>query len=298
MSGGGGSSGSTTSTQTVQNFSPEEAAQRAAVQAEATRLYNQTSGTIANAPYPGAQPVAPSTPTLNAQQMALTGANTQQTLANQLAAGQQFGMFDVLNPANNPSLQASIDAAIRPVTQRYMDAGGVMSQVRDQATMAGGFNTRSDIATGLAARGYLDTIGDIATNRTQAAYDKGLDTFSRTMALAPQNIAAQATPAQTVSAVGAQQEGYQAQTNDYDAAAREWSMNAPWMALQNYANIVYGGSAPGTTSTSTGQSSGGGTSSAMGALGGAASGAMIGSSFGPWGTAIGAGVGLMMGLFS
>jgi hypothetical protein len=150
---------------------------------------------------------------------------------------------------------------------------------------------------GVAGGRYLDTIGDISSRMHSDAYNKGLDTFSRTMALAPQNIQAQTIPAQTASAVGQQQEGYVQQQLDYDAAVRQWGMNAPWAALQNYANIVYGGSSPGTSSTSF--SSGGGSgSTAMTALGGAAMGASIGSMIPGIGTAVGAGVGLMMGLFS
>lgn len=294
----GGGGGTTTSTQTVQNFSPEEAAARNAVQSEAQRIYNATSGQITNAPYPGATPAPASTPTLQGQNAALTAAGTQANMAGQLSAAQGFGLYDVLFPQTNPALRASVDAAIRPVTESYTQAGGVLSQIRDQATNAGGFNTRSDIAGGIAGRGYLSTVGDISARMHSDAYNKGLDTFSRTMALAPQNIQAQTAPAQTLSAVGQQQEAYQQQQLDYDAAVRQWSMNAPWAALQNYANIVYGGSTPGTSSTSFSSGGGGGGSTAMNALGGAAMGASIGSAIPGIGTAVGAGVGLMMGLFS
>ena len=153
-----------------------------------------------------------------------------------------------------------------------------------------------NLAEGVAGGRYLQTIGDISATRTSDAYNKGLDTFSRTMALTPQTMQASLMPAQAMSAVGTQQEQYGQQGEDYAAAVRQWGMNAPWAALQNYANVVYGGSASGTTTT--GMSSGGGTSKAMSALGGAAMGASIGSVVPGVGTLIGAGIGLMMGLFS
>jgi hypothetical protein len=294
----GGGGGTSTTTQTVQNFSPEEAAARNAVQSEAQRIYNATSGQITNAPYPGATPAPASTPTLQGQNAALTAAGTQANMAGQLSAAQGFGLYDVLFPQTNPALRASVDAAVRPVTQAYTDPGGVLSQIRTDSMNAGQYGgSRQSLALGVAGGRYLDTVGDISARMHSDAYNKGLDTFSRTMALAPQNIQAQTAPAQTLSAVGQQQEAYQQQQLDYDAAVRQWSMNAPWAALQNYANIVYGGSTPGTSSTSF-SSGGSGGSTAMSALGGAAMGASIGSMIPGIGTAVGAGVGLMMGLFS
>ena len=295
---GGSGGGQTSSTQTVQNFSPQEAAARAAVQAEAARIYGETSGAITSAPYPGSVPVPASAATTAGQNTALNTANfLQDTTVPQLAQAQQFGMFDVLNPASNPALQGSIEAAIRPVTQAYTDPGGVLSTIRADSMNAGQYGgSRMNLAEGVAGGRYLQTIGDISATRTSDAYNKGLDTFSRTMALTPQNMQAALMPAQAMSAVGTQQEQYGQQGEDYAAAVRQWGMNAPWAALQNYANVVYGGSAPGTMTT--GMSSGGGTSKAMSALGGAAMGASIGSVVPGVGTLIGAGIGLMMGLFS
>lgn len=76
-------------------------------------------------------------------------------------------------------------------------------------------------------------------------------------------------------------------------ALQQSQINAPWQLLNNYSNLIqgqYGGNTSTTTPYYQNQLAGG--------LGGAASGAAIGSMFGPWGTAIGAGVGGLAGLFS
>jgi len=224
----------------------------------------------------------------------MAGTGTQQ-----LQRAQQFGMFDVLNPESNPALQASIQSAIRPVTQAYLDPGGVLAQIRSDSGAAGQYGgSRMGLAEGVAAGRYADTIGDIATNRTNEAYNKGLDVFSRTLALTPSTYGAMMTPANVVSGVGAQQEGYAQNQADYEAQARQWGLNAPWAALQNYANIVYGGSAPGTTTTGTTAQPNRVVSALGGAMTGyAAAGALTTSGFAV-NPLIGAGIGLMMGLFS
>lgn len=74
-------------------------------------------------------------------------------------------------------------------------------------------------------------------------------------------------------------------------ALEQAQINAPWTLLNNYSNLIQGNYG-GTTSTPYYQNQ------AAGALGGAASGAAIGSTFGPWGTAIGAVGGGLMGAFS
>ena len=85
---------------------------------------------------------------------------------------------------------------------------------------------------------------------SSAAYDKGQDTFAKTLMFAPQALEAGMTPVNWLSSVGAQKENYQQQLNDYAANEAMWKLNAPWIPLQNYASIVYGGASPGTTSTS------------------------------------------------
>lgn len=296
--GGGGGGGS--STQTVMNYSPEEAARRTRVQDEATRIYNATAGNIANSPYPGVKPVGLTGDQLTGQDLTRTAANTiAGQYIPQLAQATQFGLSDVLDPQSNPALNSTIDAAIRPITQSYTDAGGVLSNIRTGAINAGGQgnSTRQGIAEGIAAGRYADTIGDTAAKITSDAYSKGLDTFSKTYGLAPSVMSSLALPGQLYSATGSQDQAVQQAQEQYFADARNWGLNAPWLPLQNYANIVYGNGPSGSTTTSTG---GGQQSNAgMGAIGGAMAGAQLGSMIPGIGTGIGAIGGLVLGgLFS
>lgn len=291
MSGGGGTDSTTTAT--TQNYSPEEAAQRAKVQGEAARIYNATAPTISSASYPGAQVTPFSAETIAAQNLATQNAGEQQTGVGLMLHGLNYGLSGAMDVQNNPYLQSAISAALRPVTQSYVDPGGVLSSIRTNATEAGQFGgVRQGMAEGIAAGRYSQNAMDMASGMASDAYKTGQDTFSRTLALAPQTLQAANIPVNTLSGVGAQKENLGQEQANYDANARMWGLNAPWAPLQNYASIVYGGANPSTTSTSEGpaQSSGG----VRGALGGAASGAMIGNAVGmPW---LGAGVGALAGL--
>jgi hypothetical protein len=208
----------------------------------------------------------------------------------------QFGLGDVLFPETNPALRATQAAAIRPVTEAYTDPGGVFSNIRTGSMLAGGqgASTRQGIAEGVAGGRYLSTIGDISAKIASEGYAQGLDTFEKSLALAPQTFALGTQPAAVASAIGAQQEAFGQAQEDYNAAARSWALNAPWMPLQNYANIVFGGGSPGTQTVSTGAAPR--SNSALTALGGAATGAYIGSVVPGIGTTVGAGIGLLAGL--
>lgn len=244
-------SGGGSTTSTTQNFSPEESAKRVQVMDEATRIYGENAGTITNSAYPGATPVPFSPETQAAQNYAVNyalGPGLQQ--ANNINNAVQFGLKDVLFPSTNPALQSTIDAAVRPIYQDYTDPGGVMSQIRTQAGEAGQFgSSRQGIAEGIAAGRYANAASDAAAKVATEGYNKGLDTFSRTLAFAPQSIQAGMLPADVLGAVGLQNEMYQSELANYEAAARMWGLNAPWAPLQNYASIVFGGANPSTTSS-------------------------------------------------
>lgn len=248
------SGGSTTST--TQNFSPEEAAARARVQSEASGIYDSSRDWMMAQPYPGTKPAPFSPQTLTAQQYAqdyALGPALQQT--NNINNAVKFGLSDVLYPQTNPALQQTINAAIRPITESYTDTGGVMSKIRDAAQGAGQFgSSRQGVAEGIAAGRYADAVGDTSAKIATEGYGKGLDTFSRTLAFAPQAIQSGLMPSNILSGIGAQNEMQGQQLEDYLGNYRMWDYNAPWTPLQNYANIIYGGSNP-TTSSSMNQSS-------------------------------------------
>lgn len=287
---GGGGGGS--STNTTQNYSPEEAARRTQVMDEAKRIYEETAPTISSAAYPGAAVVPFSQHTLAAQQLATRNAEQAQGSIDQINSGVHYGLSGAMDVNNNPYLQHAISAAIRPTTEAYTDAGGVLSQIRTNAGQTGQFGgSRQGVAEGIAAGRYNQTINDTAAKMASAAYDKGQDTFARTLMFAPQALETGMMPVNWLSGVGAQQEGLAMEQAQYAADARLWGLNAPWAPLQNYASIVYGGASPSTTATST--YSGGGNQRNV--LGGVAGGAMYGAQFGPWGAVAG---GVLGGLMS
>jgi hypothetical protein len=281
------------STQTNVMYSPEEAARRAKVMAEAERVFGMTAGTTPQ--YPGPAPTPASADTLAAQErLRAFSTGTGQQLAQDTTKATQFGLSDVLYPETNKALQATQAAAIRPVTEAYQAPGGVLSNIRSQfmTNAPSGQSSREAIASGIAGRSYLNTIGDISTNIAFGGYQKGLDTFGRSLALAPQTYALGGQPAVTQGAVGQQQEQYAQQGEQFQADTRSFALNAPWMNLQNYANIVHGGSSAGSQTTS----SGGGTTNVQRA-GMALSGAALGFQMGgPYGAAAGAGIGLLLGM--
>lgn len=297
---GGDSPPPATSTTTVQQqFSPEEAAARAKVQAEAERIYNTTNPSLSSSAYPGAAPANFSADTVNAQNKLRAFANGKgQTIANEAGDALQFGLKDVLNPTSSPGFQASLDSATRRVGEAYTDPNGVLGQIRGNFTSgdSGGSGTREGIANGLAGRSYLNTIGDVTGKMTSDAYTAGLDTFSKTLAFAPNAYNLETQPAITEAAIGQQSEGQQQAILDYLSQQKQWGLSAPWLGLGNYANVVYGGSNP--TSVTSGVASTGSANKAS-PFGGALAGAAIGSSIMPGiGTGVGAGAGLLMSLFS
>lgn len=293
MSGGGGAKNGTTTTQ--QTFGPEETAARAKLFKAGGSAFDQQQGMLQGMGNPGATPVGASGATTQAQGMLQNyAAGAGQQNADSINSGVNYGLNGAMDVNNNTHLQGAIDAATRGIARNYTDPNGVLANIRSGSINNGQYGgTRQGLAEGVAAGRYATEIGDVANTMASDAYNKGQDTFAKTLALAPQSMQAGALPAQMLSAIGSQQEAYGQQQQDYAAAGRQWELNKPFAAIGNYANMINGLSAPGTVATnSSGGSSGG--SKAMGALGGAAQGAMMGSVIPGVGTAVGAGLGALM----
>jgi|SRR5687768_2007647 len=286
-----------TTTTTQQTFSPEETAARNKLFAAGSTAFDQQQAALQGTSNPGAVPVGPSAATTQAQGMLTnyaTGAGA--SAADGMANAVNYGLTGAMDVNNNPHLQGAIDAATRGITRNYTDPNGVLANIRSGAIQNGGYGgTRQGLGEGIAAGRYATEIGDVASSMASSAYDKGQDTFARTLGLAPGAMQAGLMPAQALSAVGAQQEGYAQMLEDYLAAGRAFELNKPFSSVANYANLINGIQAPGTTATNDVGNTGG--SKAMGMLGGAAQGAMMGSVFPGIGTAVGAGLGVLAGLF-
>ena len=286
----------TATTQTVQNYSPEETQRRLALQDEAARIYNEQKGKLGD--YPGAKVVGMGADTKRSLDMGRKAADNANAYATQVQEASQFGLGDVLNVESNKYTKGWVDAAVRPITESYTDPGGVLSVIRAGGREAGqGGGTRQNLAEGIAAGKYAQAVGDTSAKMYGQAYEKGLDTYSKTLALAPGIQQMGTLGAAIQGQVGDTVESYEQEQENYEAAKRAWDLNKDWGPLANWANVIFGGSSPGTTTTQTGALPNQQGSRARSALGGAATGAAIGSVIPGWGTAVGAGLGLLLGLF-
>lgn len=212
----------------------------------------------------------------------------------------------------NPYLSQMVDAASRDVTRNFTNS--VMPGLNSTFSAAGRFGSGAQLAATSDANNNLSgRLGDIATNiyGTNYANERQLqvarqDLYSRaklndfTINKANQFTAASALPglesslnnavlnnANILSGVGAARTG-RAQSQ----------LDNQLSKLISYSQILSGTAGLGGQSTQT-QSGSSGPSQSSKALSGAAGGAAIGTSIMPgWGTAIGAGVGLLGGLLA
>ena len=247
--GGGSQPTNTTSTTQVQNFGPAEQANRDALQTEAKRIYEATKGDFAT--YPGAQIAAPSAATQSAEQnMGALSQSAQQSVVPNIFGAMNYNLNSARDVQNNPFLAGAMDAALRPMGEQFSQAGGTLSGIRDASQTAGQYgSTRQGIAEGIAQRGLANSMGDVVAKMGSDAYGKGLDASVKAVASAPMGLTAAATPVGWESALGAQQDMRTQQGLNREADATQWGMNADWIPLRNYANLIYGGGSSGGTTT-------------------------------------------------
>lgn len=237
-------------TQVSYNYDPNDSAARQRLYAEASRIYDTIKGSAASSQYPGAKPIPLSPETKQAQQMLTsTALGPGQKVADAAGQALNFGFKDVLYPSSNPALQAHIDSATRRLGEEFTSPTGPLAQARGYFTgnNSAGTGTREGIAAGLASRSYLNTVGDVTAKLTSDGYKEGLDTFEKTMAFAPNAYSLMTMPAQTLGAVGAQNESVAGINEAFEAAKRNYALTGDWTSLQPYANVILGLSQPGTT---------------------------------------------------
>lgn len=258
--------------------------------------------------------------------------NPWQGLLDQAAGGmqdtqnydaQQIAVSDLdMGQFMNPYLDQVVDSTLADVNRSRQMA---VNQTQDQALASGAFaGNRSAIADAMTnseyarqaaiAAGQLRASGfntaleaaqnaqgmDLAAQ--QANQRAGLDA-ERLQYLASHGLLGVGTAGNAMQSGNYQnavnagllaQENQQAQ-NDWQYQQYLDERNWP-ILMANLRTSAIGGSPMGGSTVTT--APGGGTNRAAGALGGALSGAAAGSTFGPWGTAIGAGVGLLGGMFA
>jgi hypothetical protein len=193
----------------------------------------------------------------------LATANEDPTQATLSAAGQY---------ANNPYLDAQIDANARDVTRNLNES--TLPSIDRQASGTGNINSsRAGVAEGIARRGAEDRVGDISAQLRGNAYSQGLSLAQqdRAQKLGALGNAASAYSGLAGQGIGALQAGAQtgygaynqiAQADAMDQADRQGQDTAnfnqwqgqdqrPWDLLSRYYNIV-GGNQWGQSGTSSG----------------------------------------------
>lgn len=234
MSSGGGNTTSTTKVQ----YSPAEQAARDSIAQGAQKAFETSS----KGPYPGAKPIGPSADTQAGLQAGDLAAR-QMGVGAQAAAGANDQLLHATDVNNNPALQSAMDAATRPMIDQFQEAGGALSQIRNGAMSNGSYgSSRQGIAEGLAQKALQQQVGDIRSTMMSKAYTDGLQAQGDAVKNQAMVNMMMQMPSQQLLANGATTEGYQQNAENYNAAARDFDQNSQWQPLQNFANIVYGGS--------------------------------------------------------
>lgn len=256
-------------------------------------------------------------------QSTLAGQTAPSKMMKETASGAFLGA--------NPYLDAQYQAMVRPAQQAFMTS--VMPSIEgnfarsgrygsdamafNQQTAAEGFGRQlSDSAAQLyggayeAERGRMEqarsALGQLTGQAAQGLAgigDAGSQRMLQAAGLTPQvadaGYQAQLARTQLLGGIGGEQQAMQQALADRVAALYGQQNQAPYSQLGYYADIV-GGLPSSSMASQTGSAPGAYQGSRMaGAAGGAASGAAVGSAIMPgWGTAVGAGVGGLMGLFA
>lgn len=290
MADGGGGGGTST---TVQELSKEQKAILGLATPIFQNYFKGGFSGLQDKVFPGKNTIADQSANekLGASILRSQALGPLQTSANSMLSGMNFMTSGkVLDPNTNPGLKGTIDAAVRPLTEQYSQT--IMPEVRGDMLLSGGYGSnRQGIETGMASNNLMRAIGDTSSNIAFQGYNTGLESMQRSLAFAPGVMQAAQLPGQTVSAIGAQQRQFN--QNNIDENMQNWYNKQffPLMLAQQIAGTAFG--YPGG-STLTKTSGGGGASPLQGAIGGAA----IGTSIMPgWGTAAGAGIGALLGLF-
>lgn len=271
---------------------------------ESKKLYN--SGQLAPDYYSGNTVAPQSQWTQNALQMqadramngdasisTAKGAMDNITSGNALAGNTGLNALEQMTEAVNPYSSALLNDAVG----------------RAGAQIDSGFSGAGRYGSGAHENAKADSVADLTNQFYANAYDKQMQAAQQAGQLyntgigqqvvagqTAQQLANQAyTDAAALSEAGGVLDDYKQQLINADIDRYNYDAQKALTALSNYNQLIQG--SYGGTTTSTGQQQSGG-SKLGGALGGAASGAAIGSSIMPgWGTAIGAGVGGLLGLF-
>ena len=243
--GGGGSKGSSTSTQGID---PAVKPYITYGLSEAQKLYQSSTPEY----YPNQTFISPSAQT----QAGFQAAQNRALAGSPLLPAAQQQQQDVISGqylANNPFFNQALAGAGQAATQQYFDA---INQAQSGASQAGRFG--SNVQSNLFNRAGT-TLANALTNKAgELSYQNFAAERARQEAAAanaPQLAAADYTDINQLLQVGQGMEDYEQRALDADINRFNFQQNLPYAKLSNYLSAAYG--APSGTVTQT-QSSGGG----------------------------------------
>lgn len=248
----------------------------------------------ANVPqrYQGSTVAGFTDPQIAGQQAALTQAGKQTSLANDAAGASSAWLGpNALDINNNPAVKAQLDANRQSVTDQLLQS--TLPQIRGGAEATGNFgSSRRGVAEGLASTGASKALASANAATLSDAYKTNVDAQLKALGLAPQTTQNLTTGAVTTSGVGDVQQGMNQALINERVGNFNYDQYAPFLQSQELVSLLSGIPGGSTTSTASGPQKNPFTS----ALGGAASGASLGSAIMPgFGTAIGGGLGALLG---
>lgn len=300
--GGGGSSGNQTTKQVSEPWDAQKGYLKD-IFAESERLYN--SGQLAPDYYSGTTVAPQSQWTQDALQMQADRALQGSTSVNTALAG-----MDNITSGNAIANNAGLNALKDMTTAVNPYSSALLNDAVGQATaqIDSGFSGAGRYGSGAHENARADSVADLTNQFYSNAYDKQMQAAQQAGQIyntgigqqvvagqTAQQLANQAyTDAAALSEAGGIADDYQQQLINADIDRYNYDSQKALTALSNYNQLIQG--TYGGTTTATGQQQSGG-STLGNALGGAMTGASLGSSFGPWGTAIGAIGGGLLGLF-
>lgn len=250
------------------------------------------------------------------RQRALNGSPDINAARGNLAAtmqGQYFKPADVNRYAGpNPYLDQAIQKTQGDISRNY--AAGTGAQTMAQFRNAGAFGgsamqetqdmqnralgdalANASSAMRMQDYGNQQQLAESQAQRNDQLYNAERQRQIQGMMFAPQLANTDYQNYQNLLGVGdIGREAQQSQLNDEYARWQDW-FNKPYLQLETLSNGIMGATGGGVARNTTAPNPYQPNRTA-GAIGGAASGAAMGSMFGPWGTAIGAGIGLLGGM--
>ena len=145
--------------------------------------------------------------------------------------------LNALDVANNQYVQDYAKAAIQPIFQELTETALPAVQAGANATGTVG-SSRQGIAQAQAIERAARAAGQTTSGIFNQAYGAGLNALQSTLGQIPGLVSAYNQPAESVSAVGAQNRALEQARIDSDMAKHNYYQNLPYKKLTEYANLV------------------------------------------------------------